>query len=84
MYPGSFHVAVALHRAADNGVIDASALEATSMGTASDEDLNSENSQPEFKIGFLNNNPPMYNLAPEARKMMQNTMEERGVRMINP
>lgn len=54
------------------------------MGTASDEDLNSENSQPEFKIGFLNNNPPMYNLAPEARKMMQNTMEERGVRMINP
>jgi hypothetical protein len=34
MYPGSFHVAVALHKAADNGVIDAAALEATSMGTA--------------------------------------------------
>jgi hypothetical protein len=34
MYPGSFHVAVALHRAADNGVIDAAALEASSMGTA--------------------------------------------------
>jgi hypothetical protein len=34
MYPGSFHVAVALHKAADNGVIDAAALEATSKGTA--------------------------------------------------
>jgi hypothetical protein len=34
MYPGSFPVAVALHRAADNGVIDAAALDATNMGTA--------------------------------------------------
>jgi hypothetical protein len=34
MYPGSFSVAVALRRAADNGVIDAAALEAPSEGTA--------------------------------------------------
>jgi hypothetical protein len=34
MYPGSFPVAVALRRAADNGVIDAAALEAPSKGTA--------------------------------------------------
>jgi len=34
MYPGSFPVAVALRRAADRGVIDATALEALSKGTA--------------------------------------------------
>jgi hypothetical protein len=34
MYPGSFPVAVAVHRAAENGVIDAAALEAMSNGTA--------------------------------------------------
>jgi hypothetical protein len=34
MYPGSFPVAVALRRAADSGVIDATALEAPSKGTA--------------------------------------------------
>jgi hypothetical protein len=34
MYPGSFPVAVALRRAADNGVIDAAVLEAASKGTA--------------------------------------------------
>jgi hypothetical protein len=34
MYPGSFPVAVALRRAADKGVIDATALEAPSKGTA--------------------------------------------------
>jgi len=34
MYPGSFPVAVALRRAADRGVIDATALEASSKGTA--------------------------------------------------
>jgi len=39
---------------------------------------------PQFKIGFLSNNPPMYNLAPEARKMMQKTMEGRGLGRANP
>jgi hypothetical protein len=34
MYPGSFPVAVALRRAADSGLIDATALEAPSKGTA--------------------------------------------------
>jgi hypothetical protein len=34
MYPGSFPVAVAVRRAADGGVIDATALEAPSKGTA--------------------------------------------------
>ena len=34
MYPGSLTVAVALHRAGENGVIDAAALEAPSKGTA--------------------------------------------------
>ena len=34
MYPGSFPVAVALRKAADRGVIDATALEAPSKGTA--------------------------------------------------
>jgi hypothetical protein len=34
MYPGSFSVAVALRKAAENGIVDAAALEATGMGTA--------------------------------------------------
>jgi hypothetical protein len=34
MYPSSLSVAVAVRRAADNGVIDATALEAPSKGTA--------------------------------------------------
>jgi hypothetical protein len=34
MHPGSFSVAVALRKAADRGVIDATALEAPSKGTA--------------------------------------------------
>jgi hypothetical protein len=32
---------------------------------------------PQFKIGFMSNNPPIYNLAPEARKAMQKVFEER-------
>ncbi|MEJ2691278.1 MAG: sulfatase-like hydrolase/transferase [Deltaproteobacteria bacterium] len=39
---------------------------------------------PQFKIGFLSNNPPMYNLAPKAREMMQKTMEGRGLGRANP
>lgn len=38
MYPGSFPVAVALRKAADNGVINAAALEATGKGTAQYDD----------------------------------------------
>jgi hypothetical protein len=38
MYPGSFPVAVALRRAAEKGIIDAAALEATGRGTALYED----------------------------------------------
>jgi arylsulfatase A-like enzyme len=39
---------------------------------------------PQFKIGFLSNNPPMYDLAPKAKKMMRKTMEKRGVGRANP
>ncbi|MEG6508625.1 sulfatase-like hydrolase/transferase [Methyloligella sp. 2.7D] len=39
---------------------------------------------PQFKIGFLSNNPPVYNLAPEARKAMQKVLEERGLGRANP
>ena len=40
---------------------------------------------PEFKIGVpLNNNPPMHNLAPEAKKMMQKNLEERGLGRPSP
>ena len=39
---------------------------------------------PQFKIGFLSNNPPMSNLAPEARKAMQKVFEERGLGRANP
>jgi arylsulfatase len=30
---------------------------------------------PQFKIGFLSNNPPMYNLAPKADKMIKKELE---------
>ena len=39
---------------------------------------------PQFKIGFLSNNPPMYNLAPKAREMMEKNMEDRGLGRANP
>jgi arylsulfatase A-like enzyme len=39
---------------------------------------------PQFKIGFLSNNPPMYNLAPQAREAMQKVLEERGIGRANP
>jgi len=39
---------------------------------------------PQFKIGFLSNNPPMYNLVPEAQKMMKENMEKRGVGKAHP
>lgn len=34
---------------------------------------------PQFKIGFVGNNPAMYDLAPEARQAMQKLLEENGV-----
>lgn len=39
---------------------------------------------PEFKIGFLSNNPPMYNLLPKAQELMKKNMEERGTGRANP
>lgn len=42
------------------------------------------NFPPQFKIGFLSNNPPMYNLAPEAREAMKKVLEENGVGRANP
>jgi arylsulfatase len=39
---------------------------------------------PQFKIGFLSNNPPIYDLAPKAREMMKKNMETRGVGRANP
>jgi arylsulfatase len=39
---------------------------------------------PQFKIGFVSNNPPMYDLAPKAREAMKKIMEERGVGRANP
>jgi arylsulfatase A-like enzyme len=39
---------------------------------------------PQFKIGFVSNNPPMYNLAPKARDAMKKIMEERGLGRANP
>lgn len=34
---------------------------------------------PQFKIGFVSNNPPMYDMVPQEKKVMQKMLEERGV-----
>ncbi|WP_240453751.1 sulfatase-like hydrolase/transferase [Chachezhania antarctica] len=39
---------------------------------------------PQFKIGFSGNNPPLYNLAPEAREAMKKIMNERGLGRHTP
>jgi arylsulfatase A-like enzyme len=39
---------------------------------------------PQFKIGFLSNNPPIYNLLPKAQELMKQSMENRGVGRANP
>lgn len=39
---------------------------------------------PQFKIGFVGNNPAMYDLAPEARQAMQKLLEENGVGRPTP
>ncbi|GKS57642.1 hypothetical protein YTPLAS18_11690 [Nitrospira sp.] len=49
-YPGSFPVAVALRKAADNAVIDAAALEAPCKGTANYDDT--VHRLPEFRNQF--------------------------------
>ena len=54
------------------------------MGAAADYMKELMKYPPQFKIGFLSNNPPMYNLAPEARKAMQKVFEERGLGRANP
>lgn len=54
------------------------------MGAAADYMKDLMKYPPQFKIGFLSNNPPMYNLAPEARKAMQKVFEERGLGRANP
>lgn len=38
---------------------------------------------PQFKIGFLSNNPPVYDLLPKAREMLEKNVEK-GVGRQNP
>jgi hypothetical protein len=33
---------------------------------------------PQFKIGFMSNNPPVYDLLPQMQKLHQKNMEEQG------
>jgi hypothetical protein len=33
---------------------------------------------PQFKIGFMSNNPPVYDLLPQMQKMQQENMEKHG------
>src|SRR5215510_8566855 len=39
---------------------------------------------PQFKIGFLSNNPPVYDLLPKAQEMLKQTLEKRGVGRPTP
>ncbi len=39
---------------------------------------------PQFKIGFLSNNPPAYNVLPKLQELMKQNMEQRGVGRANP
>ncbi|WP_199252675.1 sulfatase-like hydrolase/transferase [Chachezhania sediminis] len=39
---------------------------------------------PQFKIGFISNNPAMYDLAPQAREAMKKIMDENGVGRHTP
>ena len=54
-------------------------LEATVIGAAGDYMEELIKYPPEFKIGFMSNNPPVYNLAPQAREAIQKALEENGV-----
>lgn len=39
---------------------------------------------PQFKIGFLGNNPPVYNMLPKIQELLKENMEKRGVGRVNP
>jgi arylsulfatase len=39
---------------------------------------------PQFKIGFLSNNPPMYDILPKAKELMEKNMEGRGIGRPTP
>jgi arylsulfatase len=39
---------------------------------------------PEFKIGFLSNNPPVYDILPKVRELMEKNLRERGVGRPTP
>ncbi len=39
---------------------------------------------PQFKIGFLSNNPPVYDLLPKAQELLKQTIEKSGVGRPTP
>jgi arylsulfatase A-like enzyme len=39
---------------------------------------------PQFKIGFLSNNPPVYNMLPKVQELLKENMEKRGVGRPTP
>jgi hypothetical protein len=39
---------------------------------------------PQFKIGFMSNNPPVYDLLPQMQKLHQKNMEEQGAGRPTP
>jgi arylsulfatase len=39
---------------------------------------------PQFKIGFLSNNPPVYDVLPKARELMEKSLRERGLGRPTP
>jgi len=39
---------------------------------------------PQFKIGFLNNNPPVYDLLPKMQELLKENMEKRGAGRPTP
>jgi hypothetical protein len=49
------------------------------MGAAADYMKELIKYPPQFKIGFLSNNPPVYDLLPKARELLEKNLEERGL-----
>lgn len=39
---------------------------------------------PQFKVGFLSNNPPVYNMLPKLQDLLKENMEKRGIGRPNP
>jgi arylsulfatase len=39
---------------------------------------------PQFKIGFMSNNPPVYDLLPQMQEMKRKAMEEQGAGRPTP